>query len=145
MMPKRCEVHFDIRNQVLGLLNGKTRNQRNFSDVFNIPHTVISIRKKWELQGTTKNDRRSGRPKKISEYGTRQLKNILRSNRTTKLDSVTILFNTGKVDKVSSKTVARALHSLGFSARKASRKPMISKRNQKKSLEFILSINVGLI
>ena len=84
----------------------------------------------------TKNLTRTGRPKKITAHGTRQLKNIVKSNRTKTLESLTNLFNSGKDDQVSSKTVARTLHSLGFRARKACRKAMISKKNLKKRLEF---------
>ena len=84
----------------------------------------------------TKKLPRTGRPKKITAHGTRQLKNIVKSNRTKTLESLTNLFNSGKDDQVSSKTVARTLHSLGFRARKACRKPMISKKNLKKRLEF---------
>ena len=92
----------------------------------------------------TKNLTRTGRPKKITAHGTRQLKNIVKSNRTKTLESLTNLFNSGKDDQVSSKTVARTLHSLGFRARKACRKPMISKKNLKKGWNFITNEPFGL-
>ena len=73
----------------------------------------------------------------------RQLKNIVKRNRTSTLKSITKLFNKGKVDDVSQKTVSRNLHKLGFYARKACRKPMISRTNRKKGWLSIILIKIG--
>ncbi|KAI6659527.1 Transposable element Tcb2 transposase [Oopsacas minuta] len=133
-MTKTSEVPIDIRNQIIGLLNGNKHGVREIARMYSLSHsTIISLRNKWECKRDIQNVPRTGRPKKITAHGTRQLKNIVKSNRTKTLESLTNLFNSGKDDEVSSKTVARTLHSLGFHARKACRKPMISKKNQKKA------------
>ena len=136
-MPKSKEVSLPIRNQIIGLLHGGKHGIREISRMFSLSHTTISsIRKKGECSGDVTNKPRSGRPIKISSHGCRQLKNIVKRNRTSTLKSITKLFNTGKVDDVSQKTVSRNLHKLGFYARKACRKPMISSTNRKKRLAF---------
>ena len=79
---------------------------------------------------------RAGRPKLISLRASRRLKSIVKCNRRGGLRELTQLFNVSKEVTVSQKTVGRNIHSLGFHARRACKKPLISSKNRLKRLAY---------
>lgn len=85
---------------------------------------------KWLRTGSTVNLKRCGRPKKISKRGTGNWNVLLGiTGRWPFVDE-------SKEMLVSSKTISRNLHSLGFMARRPCKKPLISKLNKYKRLAF---------
>ena len=137
-MQKASEILSTRRDQAIGLFRGG-HGIRYIGRILQIaPSTVSSIDRKWRLTGSTMNSKRSGRPRKVSSRGQRQLKRIAKKNRKSSLRSLTELYNEGKQkqQKVSSKTLSRNLHQLGFWSRRAAKKPLVSKANRKKRLAF---------
>ena len=137
-MPKANEILSTRRDQAIGLFRGG-HAIRSIGRILQIaPSTVSSIVRRWRLTGSTVNSKRSGRPRKVSLRGQRQLKRIVKKNRKSSLRSLTELYNEGKQrqQKVSAKTVSRNLHHLGFRSRRAAKKPLVSKANRKKRLAF---------
>ena len=135
-MPKRKEIHDSVRNQIIAF-SSCGESLRSIASRFKISHSAVSyIINKWKQTGSTSNLGRAGRPGKICARGKRQLKSIVKKNRMSHLRRLTELFNEGKSDGVSSKTVARNLHKLGYWARRPCRKPLVSTRNKKKRLAY---------
>ena len=60
----------------------------------------------------------------------------MKCNRRGGLRELTQLFNVGKEVTLSQKTVGRNIHSLGFHARRACKKPLISSKNRLKRLAY---------
>ena len=98
--------------------------------------TVSFIVRRWQNTGSTNTFKRSGRPKMITTRGARQLKSIVKHNRRNTLRGITEIYNDAKYQRVSSKTVSRALHKMGFWARRPCKKPLVSRTNKKKRLAF---------
>ena len=135
-MPKGREITSSLRDQAVGLWIAGT-SYRKISDILGLNYsTVYYIIKKYRSTGYTKNQPRKGRPNSISVRASRQLNSIVKSHRKTTLRGMTEIFNAGKNVPVSEKTVSRNLHKLGFYARRACRKPLISTRNKIKRLEY---------
>ena len=83
----------------------------------------------WKSLGATMAQPRSGRPHKLTERDHRVLKRIAVATLTTK-------FQTASGSNVSTTTVCRALHEMGFHGRAAADKPKITMHNAKRRLEW---------
>ena len=135
-MPKQKEIPRSLREQAIGLFKGGSSITK-ISQILQINcSTLHYIIRKWKSIKTTKNLPRQGRPRLLSARGKRQLKSIVKRNRTSNLRCLTRLFNKGKPKNVSGKTISRNLHAMGFWARRACKKPLVSTANQKKRLAF---------
>ena len=117
-MPRSKEIPLALRDQAVGLARaGKT--YREIATILNINYsTVYYVIKKYKDTGSTINLPRTGRPKSITLRASRQIKSIVKQNRTVSLRGITEIFNTGKQVSVSEKTVSRCLHNQGFYARR---------------------------
>ena len=137
-MPKAKgkEIPQSIKNQCIGLVKGG-HSIRGISRTLSLPPSTVSfIVRRWRMTGSTTNLRRSGRPKRITARGAKQIKNIVKHNRRNTLRGITELYNHAKDQNVSSKTVSRTLHKMGFWARRPCKKPLISQVNKRKRLGF---------
>ena len=136
-MVKKMEISLDVRNQIVGLYKGGY-SQRDISKIISVHrNTKHSILRKWLASGTTKNHARCGRPKKLTDRDLRSLRITLRKNRWATLSTITHQFNEDVAPVlITPKTVSRRLHEMGYYARVAKRKPLISTRNKKKRLVF---------
>ena len=79
---------------------------------------------------------RSGRPHKLTEWDRRLLNHVARTNCLSSVATLTTKFQTASGSKVSTRTVRRKLHEMGFRGRAATQKPKITKRNAKRRLEW---------
>ena len=79
---------------------------------------------------------RSGRPHKFTEQYRRVLKCVACINRLSSVATLTPEFQTASGSNVSTRTVRRELHEIGFHGRAASHKPKITMRNAKYRLEW---------
>ena len=135
-MPRSKEMSSSLRNQAVGLSKAGT-SCRKISNILGINYsTVYYILKKFKETVSTINITRAGRPKSISLRASRHLKSIVKSNRRTGLRGITQLFNLSRDLPVSQKTVSRNIHNLGFHARRACKKPLISPKNRIKRLGY---------
>ena len=66
--------------------------------------------------GTTPTQPRSGRPRKMTERGQQMLRRIMCRNRQLSAESITTDLQTSCVLQISSRTVCRELHGMGFQA-----------------------------
>ncbi|CAI9624630.1 unnamed protein product [Staurois parvus] len=90
---------------------------KSIRDIFlllNIPRSTVSgIITKWKQLGTTSTQPRSGRPRKITEWGQRMLKHTVRRSHQLSAESIAKYLQT-LCDLQISTTVHRELHGMGF-------------------------------
>ena len=136
LMPKRKEISQTIKNQCIGLVKGG-HCIRGIGRTLSLPPSTVSfIVRRWRSTGSTTNLGRSSRPKKVTARGARQIKNIVKLNKRNTLRGINELYNHAKDQNISSKTVSRTLHQMGFWARRPCKKPLVSKANKRKRLDF---------
>jgi len=105
------------------------KSSREISSQLNIPQSTVSgIITKWKRLGTTATQPRSGRPHKLTEWGQRMLR--CRGQQVS-AESITTDLQTACGLQISSRTVRRELHGMGFHDRAAASKPYITKCNPK--------------
>ena len=110
---------------------------RAISRLLSIPASTVSyIARKWRTHGSIRNMQRSGRPSVITDRGLRHLKNIVKANRRETLQWITNNFNLTSDVPISTKTIIRRLHRLGFRARTACKKPLVTARDRRKRLAY---------
>ena len=129
VMPRRKEI-------AVGLHRGGG-SLGNIATMLSLPRsTVQSIIDRWKKTKSVYNHKRSGRPSLFTKRGMRKLKSIVKKNRWNTLRRITseVQYDIGR--SVSSSTVRRRLHDIGFSACIPARKPFISEKNRLKRLEF---------
>ncbi|KAI2662490.1 Transposable element Tcb2 transposase [Labeo rohita] len=104
------------------------KSSREISSLLNIPQSTVScIIRTWKRLGTTATQPRSGRPCKLTERGQRMLRRLVRRGRQLSAESVAADLQTSSGLQISSRTVRRKLHGMGFHGRAAASKPYITK------------------
>ncbi|CAI9537327.1 unnamed protein product [Staurois parvus] len=91
---------------------------RDISWLLNIPRSTVSgIITKWKQLGTTATQPPSGRPHKMTERGQRMLKRTVRRSRQLSAESIAKDLQTWCGLQISTITVCRELHGMGFHSR----------------------------
>jgi len=113
---------------------------KSISEIFsllNIPRSIVSgIITKWKQLGTTETQPRSGRPRKITERGQHMLRRTVRRSRQLSAESIATDLQTLCGLQISSRTVRRELHGMGFHGRAAASKPYITKCSAKRRMQW---------
>ncbi|CAI9555132.1 unnamed protein product, partial [Staurois parvus] len=104
---------------------------RDISWLLNIPQSTVSgIITKWKQLGTTATQPPSGRPRHMTEQGQRMLKRTVCRSRQLSAESIAKDLQTLCDLQISTTTVHRELHEMGFHGRAAAAsKPYITKCN----------------
>ena len=102
------------------------------------PSTVSAVIVKWKCLGATMAQPRSGRPHKLTEWDHRVLKRVTHKNCLSLVATLTTEFQTASGSNVSTRTVCRELHEMGFHGRAAAHKPKITMCNAKRRLQWTL-------
>ncbi|CAI9549970.1 unnamed protein product, partial [Staurois parvus] len=117
----------------------------DISWLLNIPRSTVSgIITKWKQLGTTATQPRSDRPRKMTERGQRMLKCTVRRSRQLSAESIAKDLQTSCGLQISTTTVRRELHGMGFHGRAAASKPSITKRNAKRRMQWCKHTATGL-
>ncbi|CAI9569891.1 unnamed protein product, partial [Staurois parvus] len=105
----------------------------DISWLLNIPRSTVSgIITKWKQLGTTATQPPSGRPRKMTEGGQRMLKSTVRRSCQLSAESMAKDLHTSCGLQISTTTVRREIHGMGFHVRAAASKPYITKCNAKR-------------
>ncbi|CAI9563195.1 unnamed protein product, partial [Staurois parvus] len=105
--------------------------------LLSIPWSAVSgIITKWKQLGTTATQPRSGRPCKMTEGGQRMLKRTVRRSRQLSAESIAKDLQTSCGLQISTTTVCRELHGMGFHCRAAASKAGITKYNAKHWMQW---------
>ncbi|KAM7419424.1 hypothetical protein PAMA_016511 [Pampus argenteus] len=105
------------RGTVIGCHLCKKSN-REISALLNLPRsTVSSVILKWKRGGITTALPRSGRPHKLKEEDRQVLEQIAVGKCLSSVDAITTEFQSASGAAVSSRTVRRELHEMGFRGR----------------------------
>ncbi|CAI9549836.1 unnamed protein product [Staurois parvus] len=104
--------------------------------LLNIPQSTVSgIVTKWKQLGTPATQPPSGRPRKMTERGKRMLKCTVRRSHQLSAESIAKELQTSCGLQISTTTVCRELHGIGFHGRAAASKPYITKCNAKHRMQ----------
>jgi transposase len=107
------------------------KSVRHISDLLELPlSTVSAVIVKWKTLGATTTQLRSGRPHKLTERDPRVIKSSVlgRNKHNTEFQTAS--------GNISTRTVRRELHEMGFHGRAATHKPNLTMRNAKPRLEW---------
>ncbi|CAI9532548.1 unnamed protein product, partial [Staurois parvus] len=107
--------------------------------LLNIPRSTVSgIITKWKQLGTTATRLRSGRPRKMIEWGQSMLKGTVSRSRQLSAESIDHqkYLQTSCGLQISTTTVRIEIHGMGFHGRAAASKPYITKCNAKLWMQF---------
>ncbi|CAI9547556.1 unnamed protein product [Staurois parvus] len=108
------------------------KSTREMSLLLNTPQsTVSSIIIKWKQLGTTATQPRSGRARKMTERGQHMQKRTVCRSCQLSAESIAKDLQTACSLQISTTTVCRELHGMGFHGRAAASKPYITKCNAK--------------
>ena len=133
-MPKSHELTPFERGEIVGLSKGG-HSVRNIVEILDIPKsTVQDVITRYNDENRTDTAPRSGRPPALSERDKRQLGRIVRQNRKQAVEKIAEQFNQSLTISVSTKTVQRSLHSMGYYGCTGRKKPLVSEVNRKKRL-----------
>ncbi len=106
---------------------------RENSSLLNIPQSTVSgIITKWKRLEMTATQSQSGRPCKMTERGQRMLRHIVGRGRQLSAESIATDLQSLCGLQISSSTVRRELHGMGFHGRAVASKPYITKCNAKR-------------
>ncbi|CAI9594886.1 unnamed protein product, partial [Staurois parvus] len=96
---------------------------RDISWLLNIPRSTVSgIITKWKQLGTTATQPPSGRPRHVTERGQRMLKLTMHRSHQLSAESIAKDLRTSCGLQISTTTVHRELHGMGFHGRAAASK-----------------------
>ena len=113
------------------------KSSHEISSLLNIPQSTVSgILTKWKRLGMTATQPWSGMPHKMTEQGQRMLRHIVRRGRQLSAESIATDLQTSCGLQISSRTVCRELHGMGFHGRAAASKPNINKCNAKRQIQW---------
>lgn len=116
-MTKSRELSNIERTEVVGAWKCDV-SKTEISKRLGIPlRTVYNIIEKYDKEGTVENDKRSGRPKTLSDRDQRALVKIVRKNRKSAVEDYKNEINKALTKPVSARTVQRNLHEMGYYAR----------------------------
>lgn len=136
MNEKRKETSVEIRNIIIKL----RKENKSYGKIAEIMKksraTVQSIIKKYESTGTVLNEKRSGRPKVLSNRDVRMLLKNVKKNPKKSAPTLAIELASCTRKTIHPENVRRILRSNGYHGRTPRRKPLISKCNEQKRLEF---------
>ncbi|CAI9533486.1 unnamed protein product, partial [Staurois parvus] len=110
---------------------------REISLLLNIPRSTVSgiITKEKQL-GTAATQPQSGRPCKMTEQGQPMLKRTVHRSHQLSAESIAKDLQTSFGLQISTATVHRGFHGMGFHGRAAASKPYITKCNAKSQMQW---------
>lgn len=113
------------------------KSLREIASIISRSHnTVKKIVDKFKLSGKLENRPGAGRPKRLSEKEIRSVVRAVRQDPATSAVKVSEELSRKSGVKVSASTIRRALHNNGLFGRIPRKKPLISKTNQQRRLNF---------
>lgn len=140
MAPPRREISIAIRDRIIqdwkGDENGRLGYKKLGEKYKLAKSTVQRIVTNFKLTGSVQNKRRSGRKPKLTQREVRHVvkKVVISPSLSAPKLATEVEEMFGK--KVSHNTIRRVLHKQNLKSRPAVRKPLISKRNATKRLQF---------
>ena len=118
--------------RIVGMRQARTPGPQIAHELGLPKSTIDTVLKNYELRKTVESPKQTGRPPKFLERDKRSLRRVLCKDRRQTLSDVT---NALPV-RVSTSTVRRSTHELGFHARVAAKKPFLSNRHTVRRYAF---------
>ena len=129
---KKDHLTVQKKAKIVGMADGGTATSQ-ISHTYNIPRsTAQSVLEQNKAQDTDKQAKGSDRPMKTTNRDHQELKQLLETNRKTKLSDITDMMTT----KISTRTARKRIRDLGYSNRVAVKKPFVNEIQAKKRLAF---------
>ena len=126
--PSRQELSLEQRSRIAGAYLCGVK-PLDIAKVFDLPKsTVYDTVKRYEETGSEHPNKRPGRPEALSARDKRSLVRITKKNRKEPLAVITNEFNVQHDTTLTTKTIRKYLHNLGWRNCVACRKPLLDKR-----------------
>jgi len=135
-MASRSELTLFQRGEIIGAWKCGLSEAKIAAILGRAPGTVHNIIVAYRDNQQEKPPARPGRPKKITPRDSRAVKRIFQQNRRTNLKEIKDQFTTSTSKKIGLNTIRRHLHEIGFHGRVGVRKPLVTKKNQVKRLNW---------
>lgn len=94
--------------------------------------TVYNILNRFKKRGTVKSKKRTGRPRKLNSHDLRELGRVFKHSRKMKATELSNLI----MKDVSTRTIRRRAHEMGYFLRVAAKKPFINEDQRRRRLTF---------
>ena len=135
-MPKSNELSIFERDEIVGLHKGQC-NPTDISRILNILRTTVTdVISKWKKDGLVSPAPQSRRPPIFNDRDKRHLVQLLKNDRQQSVDEITEKFNELELKTSSSITIRCNLYELGYHGHAGIRKPLVSKSNRLKRLNW---------
>ncbi|XP_010744606.2 aminoacyl tRNA synthase complex-interacting multifunctional protein 1 isoform X1 [Larimichthys crocea] len=143
-MGRREELSDFQRGTVVGCHMCK-KSVREISALLNLPRSTVSaVILKWKRGGITTALPRSGRPHKLKEEDRQVLEKVALENCLPSVEALTAEFQTASGACVSSRTVRRELHEMGFRGRVSTyNKPVGGEKAETKQTDKEVQVDVS--
>jgi transposase len=129
---KKNHLTVQQKAKIVGMADGGTTTSQ-ISHTYNIPRsTVQSVLEQNKARNTVERAKGSGCPMKTTDHNHQELKQLLETNRKTKLSNITDMMTT----KILTQTAQKRIRNLGYSNRVAVKKPFVNKIQAKKTTCF---------
>ena len=135
-MDRRRELTDAERGMIIGA-HRFGHSTREISVKFEIPRSTVSdVIVKWKREGVIKCPPRPIKPTVLTERDRRCLKRVVKSNRKSSLKDLAQEFREASSSTASDHTVRREINKLGFHGRAAVHKPLITRTNATRRLQW---------
>jgi len=138
-MPKSPELSEFERGRIIGMWEASLSEREIESKTGHKKTTVHDTIKRYRDENRVESSPRSGRPPALSDRDKRGLTKIIKEERSQTLLQITEKFNETNDLSLSSSTVRKYLHELGYFGRAGVRKPLVSEKNRKDRLAWCRS------
>jgi transposase len=135
-MPRNQQLTDFERGRIIGQWECGKKTRQIAEALGHSQSQVSRAIKAFRDKGQTSVEPRSGRPKIFTERNKRHLTQIVTKNRQITLDELTQEINEVLTESVSTRTVRRYLHEVGFHSLVGVRKPFVSEVNRTKRLAW---------
>lgn len=133
----RQETSLEVRKQILRLHAAEGHSYKDISQILAISRsTVASIVQRYKSTGDILNGARTGRPTVFTDRHRRILKRIVDKDPTLTTRKIAQALKDHHDLEVTRETLRREIHKFGYKALTRRKKPLISKKNRLKRLEF---------
>lgn len=133
----RKEVALEIRKLIIRLHGADGLSYKKIGDLLKVPRsTVATIIQRFKNSGEVINQKRTGRPSKLTIGLRRILKRIVDKDPTLSCRQISEILADNYQVYLKREAVRRAIHQFGYKSLVRRKKPHISKKNRIKRLKF---------
>lgn len=136
MAPHGNQLSDDLKKRIVALHKDGLGYKKIHRTLKVSRNTVVKVIKRHAGTGSTQNQSRSGRPKKLTPRAERQIRKLALEDRRRSAGSIAEAVNTATGVSVSNQTIRRTLHDAGLRGRQPRRKPLLKVAHKRARKQF---------